>query len=94
MITEKELLSNGFQKDGEWNNRFYYSKEDFKIVDHFGIYKTNNSNWSGYGTPFETIEALNEEFNKYAHKKIKSLEKLIKTSSNKLERLKTLVNLQ
>ena len=94
MITEKELLSNGFQKDGEWNDRLYYSKEGFKIVNHFGIYKTNNNNWSGYGTPFETIEALNEEFNKYAHKKIKSLEKLIKTSSNTLERLKSLVNLQ
>ena len=63
-------------------------------MDHCGLYKTNNSHWSGYGTPFETIEALNEEFNKYAHKKIKSLEKLIKTSSNTLERLKTLVNLQ
>ena len=63
-------------------------------MDHCGLYKTNDRHWSGYGTPFETIEALNEGFNKYAHKKIKSLEKLIKTSSNKLERLKTLVNLQ
>lgn len=94
MITEKELLSNGFQKDGEWNSRVYYNKEGFRIVDHCGLYKTNNSNWSGYGARFETIEALNEEFNKYAHKKIKSLEKLIKTSSNKLARLKTLINSQ
>lgn len=93
MITEKELLSNGFQKDGEWNNRFYYSKEGFKIVDHFEIYKTNNNNWSGYGAPFETIEALNEEFNKYVHKMIKSLEKTIKIKTDELNKFKTLVNL-
>lgn len=93
MITEKELLSNGFQKDGEWNDRLYYSKEGFKIVNHFGIYKTNNNNWSGYGTPFETIEALNEEFNKYVHKMIKSLEKTIKIKTDALNKFKTLVNL-
>ena len=43
MITEKELLSNGFQKDGEWNSRVYYNKEGFRIVDHCGLYKTNDS---------------------------------------------------
>lgn len=94
MITEKELLSNGFQKDKEWNNRIYYDKEGFRIVDHCGLYKTNNNHWSGYGKPIETIETLNEEFTKYVHKKIESLEKLIKTSSNELAKLKSLINLQ
>jgi hypothetical protein len=71
MITFEELKENGFVEDGEWNNRFYYTKNGFNIVEHFGISRWNKDNLSGYGKEFKTIEELNEAYRKWAEKRIK-----------------------
>ncbi len=40
MITEEELKGNGFVHTDDWNNRSYYKKGDFEIVEHNGkIYR-------------------------------------------------------
>lgn len=93
MITEKELLDNGFRNTDSWNGRKYYSKNGFEIVDHNGLYRCDGNNWSGYGKEIRTIEDLNDKFNKYVLKMIKSLEKTIKIKTDELNRFKTLVNL-
>lgn len=74
MITIEELKENGFIEDGEWNNRFYYTKNGFGIVEHFGISRWNKDNLSGYGKEFKTIEELNEAYREWAEKRIKKYE--------------------
>ena len=37
MITFEELKENGFIEDGERKNRFYFTKNGFNIVEHFGV---------------------------------------------------------
>jgi hypothetical protein len=74
MITFEELKENGFVEDGEWNNRFYYTKNGFNIVEHFGISRYNSNNLSGYGKQFKTIEELNEAYRKWVEKRIKKYE--------------------
>jgi hypothetical protein len=74
MITHKELIDNGFVDDGEWNNRFYFTKNGFNIVSHCGISRWNKNNLSGYGKEFKTIEELNEAYRKWAEKRIKKYE--------------------
>ena len=37
MITFSELIENGFVEDGEWNGRYYFTKNGFDIVEHFGV---------------------------------------------------------
>lgn len=74
MITFEELKENGFVEDGEWNNRIYFTKNGFNIVEHFGVSRYNSHNLSGYGKQFETIEELNEAYRKWAEKRIKKYE--------------------
>jgi hypothetical protein len=74
MITYEELKENGFVEDGEWNNRFYFTKNGFDIVEHCGIRRWNKQNLSGYGKNFETIEDLNEAYRKWAEKRIEKYE--------------------
>ena len=83
MITEEELKENGFIHTGDWNNRSYYEKGDFEIVEHNGkIYRCNDNNWSGYGKEIKTIKELNEIFSIYVDRevkrKIKEIDNLIK----------------
>ena len=42
MITFAELKENGFVEDGEWNNRFYFTKNGFDIVEHYGVSRWKN----------------------------------------------------
>ena len=74
MITFAELKENGFVEDGEWNNRFYFTKNGFDIVEHYGVSRCDDQNLSGYGKTFETIEELNEAYRKWAEKRIKKYE--------------------
>ena len=74
MITFAELIENGFVKDFEWNNRFYFTKNGFDIVEHYGVSRYNEQNLSGYGKQFETIEELNEAYRKWAENRIKKYE--------------------
>lgn len=83
MITEEELKENGFVHTDDWNNRSYYGKGDFEIVEHNGkIYRCNDNNWSGYGKEIKTIKELNEIFSIYVDRevkrKIKEIDNLIK----------------
>lgn len=91
MITLKELKENEFVESGYWNNRFYFIKNGFEIVEHFGIYKCNKNSLSGYGPEIKTIEELNKQYKKYINNKIKRLEKDI---SKKQELLSSLLILQ
>ena len=74
MITFAELKENGFVKDFEWNNRYYFTKNGFDIVEHYGVRLYNNDNLSGYGKTFETIEELNAAYRKWAKKFIDKYE--------------------
>lgn len=77
MITAKELIENGFSQNGEWNNRYYYSKKGFRIVSHCGIYRCDDKNLSGYGSEIKTIDELNNLYEIYCDEKIKQLEILL-----------------
>jgi hypothetical protein len=46
-MTAKELQENGFVYAGVWNNRVYYKKKGFEIVEHQGFYECDDENWSG-----------------------------------------------
>lgn len=74
MITHKELIDNGFVDDGEWNGRYYFTKNGFNIVSHCGISRWNKNNLSGYGKDYNTIEELNEAYKEWAMKQISKLE--------------------
>ena len=75
MITFAELKKNGFVEDGEWNNRFYFTKNGFNIVEHFGVSRYDEDHLSGYGEDFKTIEELNEAYREWATKCIEEYEK-------------------
>ena len=85
MITFAELIENGFVEDGEWNGRYYFTKNGFNIVEHFGVSRYNNNNLSGYGKTFETIEELNEAYRKWAEKRIKKYEEKIRVLKESLK---------
>jgi uncharacterized protein related to proFAR isomerase len=78
MITEKELIENGFIHNGEWNNRTYYIKKGFRIVNHNGIYCCDDDDWSGSGDKIETIDELNKLYETYLDKAIIQLETILK----------------
>ena len=75
MITFAELKENGYVKDFEWNNRVYFTKNGFNIVEHFGISRYDDDHLSGYGKNFETIEELNEAYREWAKNFIDEYEK-------------------
>ena len=75
MITFAELKENGYVKDFEWNNRVYFTKNGFNIVEHFGISRYDDNHLSGYGKNFETIEELNEAYREWAKNFIDEYEK-------------------
>ena len=85
MITFAELIENGFVEDGEWNGRYYFTKNGFNIVEHFGVSRYNNNNLSGYVKTFETIEELNEAYRKWAEKRIKKYEEKIRVLKESLK---------
>lgn len=76
MITFAELKENGFIKDFERNNRTYFTKNGFNIVEHFGVSRYDEDHLSGYGKNFETIEELNEAYEEWVKKIINEYEKL------------------
>lgn len=84
----KELEENGFQKTGEWNGRYYYSKCGFEVVEHYGVFRCNKNNWSGYGREFKTIDELNEAIRKSLIKKINTAEKRISIYNERLIELR------
>jgi hypothetical protein len=67
MFKYQELIDNGFVEDGEWNDRYYLTKNGFDIVCHNGyVSRCNRRNLSGYGKNFETIKELDEAYKKWA----------------------------
>ena len=66
MITLEELKENGFVKDFEWNNRVYFTKNGFNIVEHFGVSRYDEDHPSGYDEKFETIDELNKAYREWA----------------------------
>jgi len=76
MITFAELEENGFVKDFEWNNRTYFTKNGFNIVEHFGVSRYDEDHLSGYDENFETIEELNEAYREWVKNCIDEYEKL------------------
>ena len=57
-----------------WNNRIYFTKNGFDIVEHFGVSRYNEQNLSGYGKEFETIEELNEAYREWVKNHIDEYE--------------------
>jgi hypothetical protein len=74
MITFAELKENGFVFEFSWNNRIYFTKNGFDIVEHFGVSRYDVTHRSGYGDKFETIEELNEAYRDWAKKCIDEYE--------------------
>lgn len=87
MWWDEDLKKLGFKHTGFWNNREYYEKNGFKIVEHYGFSRYDENNLSGYGDEIE-IEQLDKEYKKWKRAEIKKLEKTIKTLQNKVEYLK------
>lgn len=76
-MTEKELQENGFVPVGEWNNRTYYKKKGFEIVEHQGsFYESDDENWSGKGEELKTIEDLNNAYTNYIRRKFNEFKAL------------------
>lgn len=67
------IKNTDFQPKGSWNNRFYYSKNGFEIVEHFGFYRCNKNNLSGYGKQIKTVEELNTLYEQWIKKKVQKL---------------------
>ena len=88
MITDKELLDNGFVDDGEWNGRYYFTKNGFNIVSHCGVRRWDKRNLSGRGKDYETIEELNEAYRKWATERIEKYEKALVYLKDSLNPLK------
>lgn len=77
MISHKELIDNGYEYEGEWNSRDFYSKNGFELVSHNGVYRRNSKNLSGYGKKFKTIEDLNDAYKKWAENFIEKFEQVL-----------------
>ena len=88
MITEQELADNGFKYSHQWNGRYYYAKNGFKIVSHYGIYRFDSDNPSGYGEEIETIDSLNKIYKEFVKEEISRLERVIKKDTNTLNILR------
>lgn len=59
MVTIEQLEQNGFVYEDSWNNRDFYTKKGFDIVEHNGdIYRVCNDEID-FDQNFETIEELN-----------------------------------
>ena len=85
MITDEQYKENGFKSQGFWNNRSYYEKNGFKIVEHNGnTSRCDDKHWSGYGDYMNTIEELCEGYNKWAKDRIEQLEKELNQLKNSL----------
>lgn len=69
-MTAKELQENGFVYAGVWNNRVYYKKKGFKIVEHQGFYECDDENWSGKGDELKTIEDVDNAYTNYIRRKL------------------------
>lgn len=91
MVTEEELLNAGFKRTGEWNNRIYYNKGGFELVDHFGIWRSDEHNWSGFGEKLETIEEVNSAFNEWAKEIIVKCDTEIALLHSKKKRLESVL---
>lgn len=76
MVTEEQLEENGFEYQDDWNNRSYYNKNGFEIVEHNGdIMRCDDEHWSGYGENMNTIEELCKAYNEWANSRITQHEK-------------------
>ena len=75
-MTAKELQKNGFVYAGEWNNRVYYKKKGFEIVEHNGFYECDNEHWSGKGDELKTIEDVDNAYTNYIRIKFEEFKEL------------------
>ena len=87
----KTIETTDFKPNGEWNNRMYFEKNGFEIVEHWGFYRCNRQNPSGYGKKIETIEELNALYEQWAKTKTQSIIKQIEKLNKQLERLQNSV---
>lgn len=77
-ITHEELLKLGFRDCGWCNNRHFYKKGKFNVIEHYGYSINYNSNkW--YGEEYKTIEGLKNFMNRQKSK-IKLQIKILKES--------------
>lgn len=81
----KTIETTDFKPNGEWNNRIYFEKNGFEIVEHYGFYRCSNQNPSGYGERIKTVEQLNALYEQWAKAKTQNIRKRIETLSNQLE---------
>jgi hypothetical protein len=78
MITQQQLTNNGFICIGTHNNRTYYYKKYFYIVEHQGqIYKADSELNSEYENPYEDINDLMNDYNSWLYEVIEKLKKLL-----------------
>lgn len=76
-MTAKELQENGFVYAGVWNNRVYYKKKGFEIVEHQGcFYECDDENWSGKGDELKTIEDVDNAYTNYIRRKFEEFKEL------------------
>ena len=87
----KTIETTDFKPNGEWNNRTYFEKNGFEIVEHWGFYRCSNRNPSGYGDRIKTVEQLNALYERWAKTKTQSIRKQIEKLSKQLEILQNSV---
>jgi hypothetical protein len=79
-LNEKTIISKcGFSGPTCINNRFFYTKHGFEIIEHQGDYQIAVKNeLCGKGKPIETVEELNNLYNNWVQQKIQFHEKQLK----------------
>lgn len=87
----KTIETTDFKHNGEWNNRVYFEKNGFEIVEHWGFYRCNSQHLSGYGKKIETVEELNALYEQWVKTKTQSILKRIEKLKQQLEILQNSV---
>lgn len=78
MITEQQLIDNGFTSLGSHSNRTYYSKKHFYLVEHQGqFYRADVNLESDYENPYTDIQDLMNDYNSWLYDVTTSLQKLL-----------------
>lgn len=80
-ITHKELLKLRFKDCGWCNNRHFYKKGKFTVIEHNGIYSINYNSDEWHGKEYKTIEGL-KNFMDRQKSKIKLQIRILKESLN------------
>lgn len=85
MVSHKELLNAGFEYAGIINNRSFYGRLGFNIMEHNGTAYIDGD----YNQPLSTIAGVNQAFLNWANDRAKDLITIIAKAYTELELLKT-----